>query len=610
MRHALLVTARALCLAWIPVAGTPARAAEPLDFCAPVAVRPDQRWWSTNPCEPWWKPDTLAARADFVFDGFNIPATLALPPDRASCFGDQTHANSKAYHDDLRARAAALGRTLEIVHYARFDLVTRQHAALAGFEAGFLVDAEAPLAETSRFFSRDTSPPCVCGCAFSQEPGPAGAPPGTRLSDLVDAAGGSGAYDGKVQYAIRPGTGGTQDGSPRRFFGSSLIADLRNPAYRAWRVADAAAVLAAGGFDFVELNQKFHMYTPTNPPYWWGGPRAMDVAGYLATDDTLWSGRPEGYGYPEYVHGWWQLAEDLRAASVPFAVTLAATYWRPGLNDDPATPVVDEAELIRAGARAADVVFVDRIGSQPADVDAALADLAAQSTARVVVIHSGCGLGPVDQPGNPLPALVGQLVVSPDAGAAGQYAAGAITVRPLGTATGEWSAELFCHCPSGSCGAPDASATNLTTSSWSVPAGSCDGRWNGAVGTWRPRVRISRAGYTAESLDTVTVCAPACSNGRDDDADGAVDFPDDAACAGPQQAYESTACDNGKDDDQDGLVDVADPGCLGLQYPVTEDPPPSTCGLLGIEIVLPALLARAGRRGRRAGGAPQREGRG
>lgn len=592
MQRALHAVIALLCL----TAGTPARAVERLDFCAPVAIRPDQRWWSTSPCEPWWKPDTLAARADFVFDGFPVPATLALPADRVSCFGDQIHANSKAFHDDLRARAAALGRTLEIVHYARFDLVTRQYAALAGFDADFLVSSEQSLDETAGFFTRDLSAPCVCGCTFSEDPGPGGAPPGTRLSDYVDASGGPGTYEGKVQYTIRPGASGAVDGSPRRFFASAAIADLRDPVYRAWRVADARAVLSAGGFDYVELNHKFPMYAPTNPPYWWGGPRATDVAAYLVTDDTLWSGKPLGYGYSEYVQGWWAMAEDLRAGEVPFTVTLAATYWRAGANDDPSTPLLDESERIRAGARLADVVFVDRIGSSQADVDAALADLAARSLARVVVLDSGCGLGPVDQPTNPLPALVGQLVVSPDAGAVAQYAANAITVRPFGTAAGPWSAELFCHCPSGSCGTPDASAAGLTGSSWSVPASTCDARWNGAAAGWRPRVRITRAGSTAESLDTVTVCTPACRNGRDDDGDGTTDFPEDVACASPDQAFESSACDNGKDDDGDGLSDVADPGCYGSRYPNDEDPPPiPTCGLLGVEAVA-VLVALAPRR--------------
>jgi uncharacterized protein YkwD len=66
----------------------------------------------------------------------------------------------------------------------------------------------------------------------------------------------------------------------------------------------------------------------------------------------------------------------------------------------------------------------------------------------------------------------------------------------------------------------------------------------------------------------------ACSNGKDDDGDGKVDYPADPGCASttdndeynapppPPPPPATYACSNGKDDDGDGKVDYpADPGC-------------------------------------------------
>jgi hypothetical protein len=58
---------------------------------------------------------------------------------------------------------------------------------------------------------------------------------------------------------------------------------------------------------------------------------------------------------------------------------------------------------------------------------------------------------------------------------------------------------------------------------------------------------------------------PWCSNGIDDDGDGAVDFPNDPGCTGPEDPYEwdPTSCSDGFDNDGDMLVDLADPDCTG-----------------------------------------------
>jgi hypothetical protein len=67
---------------------------------------------------------------------------------------------------------------------------------------------------------------------------------------------------------------------------------------------------------------------------------------------------------------------------------------------------------------------------------------------------------------------------------------------------------------------------------------------------------------------------PACSDGFDNDGDGAMDFPSDLGCSDAQDESEhstSFPCDNGLDDDLDGLTDLDDPGRL-LSVSPREDP--------------------------------------
>ncbi len=59
-----------------------------------------------------------------------------------------------------------------------------------------------------------------------------------------------------------------------------------------------------------------------------------------------------------------------------------------------------------------------------------------------------------------------------------------------------------------------------------------------------------------------------CQNGKDDDGDGFVDYPADLGCRSSQDTTEAASkqqCQNGKDDDGDGLIDDRDPGCQGPQ---------------------------------------------
>ena len=95
---------------------------------------------------------------------------------------------------------------------------------------------------------------------------------------------------------------------------------------------------------------------------------------------------------------------------------------------------------------------------------------------------------------------------------------------------------------------------------------------------------------------------PECDNGVDDDGDGDTDHPDDAACAAPGSGFEGPACDDGLDNDGDGRVDWDGGGVGDLDPQCSFDPRDPTeggkkkCGL-GWELVwiVPAL-ARLRRR--------------
>lgn len=76
---------------------------------------------------------------------------------------------------------------------------------------------------------------------------------------------------------------------------------------------------------------------------------------------------------------------------------------------------------------------------------------------------------------------------------------------------------------------------------------------------------------------------PACSNGIDDDADGALDHPADSGCASRRAGTENPACNDGIDNDADGAVDhPADAQCFAT-WAGNEAGTGTACGL-GVEL--------------------------
>jgi hypothetical protein len=575
----------------------PAFAVEQLDWCAPVVVRPDERFYTfTPPCEPWWPDDEIARRADFILDGFPRPSNSTIPADGNSCWGAKTMESSRAYHDRLRAAAAGYGRSLVFVYQARFDLVARTDAGTPGFDPAFLLDAQRSWRQVTDFFTRDRTPSCVCGCEWSDDAGAPGQLPGQRMRDLIDAIGGPDTYQHKIFYGGRPSSGGSAAGAPRRFFGVSAIADQTDPAYRAWRIGHMHDAIDVGGFDVVELNNKFSQYLPTEAPSYWGGSQYPNVSTYMAIDNTPWSSPIQGYGYPEYVAGWAAFADDLDAAGIPFSLTLQPYIWSANtVYDDPSTPTVNEADVIRAVARRAKYVLLARAPQfDQAALDAIEADIESDGVATVVIVDAACGNG--GPPGRPPTQLAASLAIAPDAAITGHFDATTLRVDVFGAATGPWDADLWCHCPSPPCGAPDASVVGQTGTSWQVPIDTCDAAYATPIGTRVPRVEVRRSSYTAGTARNVTLCRNTCANGRDDDRDGFTDYPADAGCYDATDADETAttlACDDNVDNDHDGMIDYpADPTCTG---PIGGESKRAACGF-GAELVALVALGRRIRR--------------
>ena len=85
---------------------------------------------------------------------------------------------------------------------------------------------------------------------------------------------------------------------------------------------------------------------------------------------------------------------------------------------------------------------------------------------------------------------------------------------------------------------------------------------------------------------------PACADGKDNDGDGKVDFPDDPGCSSAEDDDETDPppppkqCADGKDNDGDGKIDhPADPGCSSAEddseSPDPPPPPTTRCTISG-----------------------------
>ena len=323
-----------------------------LERCAPVWWQPLRDLVDPRTCEPEKVSDELAtAGGVFLLGSTTDVSEQRTPIPKPTRCGPKGHARNGEFIAEVRRSRSNDSPPIAFVHLHRFDLVPIPFAALPGFQASFLVRTKQPWSRLLDFFARDESALCQGGrCRWSDShlgnPDPDSGP---RLRDLIDASGGPGAHEGVVYYLARSKPG------KQVHWPDAALADLRNPAYRAWRVAEARRALEIGGYDAIMLNEKFaQYYQPTG--HWLGG-YARNVEELNRVPRTLWSADPEGYGYPEYAAGWAALGRDLRAAGVPYAVRMAVSAWWGRGFDDRATPDVDEGALVRETVRGASLLL-------------------------------------------------------------------------------------------------------------------------------------------------------------------------------------------------------------------------------------------------------------
>ncbi len=379
---ALLVAAVAGFRAAWACAELPAPPVPAYDWCSDVVVRPDQRFHPGG-CDPIWSPESIARGAGVVMMGdYDDVSDARFAHTDSQCTGPSTHADNARYVAKLRAPRPG-SRALRVVHMSRFDLVADSIAALPGFRAEFLAVTDRPWNEVLGFFAADRSPLCGAeGCRWSDAFGGwEDRGKGSWLRDRIDAAGGDRRHESAVYYVVRGGQ------AQRIFWPVAAIADLRNPAYRAFRVAEAKRALAQGGYDAINLNQKFFQYRER---HWIGTAQVPDAAALRArNDDSLFTGPPRGYRLDEYVQGWIALAADLRAAGVPYSV-VEMPEW-PQLMG-PGNANRKQAKALRDVMEGAEIVLLQRKGPRAADgLEAFGAELAAAGV-DVRWVDLNCGL--------------------------------------------------------------------------------------------------------------------------------------------------------------------------------------------------------------------------
>jgi hypothetical protein len=322
-------------------------------------------WWQPlrkrldpETCRPEKTPEEFAATGGVVLVGATLDVSEQRTPiPKPTRCDPKGHAPNREFIEAVRRARGPDSPPIVSVHLHRFDLVPLTFAALPGFQASFLVRTKQPWRQLLDFFARDESPLCRGGrCRWSDfHFGDPEQHSGPRLRDLIDASGGPGAHESVVYYLTRSKPG------KQVHWPDAALADLGDPAYRAWRVAEARRALAAGGYDAILLNDKFAQYR--GRPGHWLGAAARDVEELNRVPRTLWSAQPDGYGYAEYAAGWAALGRDLRAAGLPYAVWMSASAWWGRGLDDPVTPDADEGALIRETVRGADLFLVSQWGT-------------------------------------------------------------------------------------------------------------------------------------------------------------------------------------------------------------------------------------------------------
>ncbi len=368
-------------------AQSPTRPARVYDWCSEVVVRPDSRFRETgSSCAPVWPDDEIASGAGIVLLGSHddVSDRRFAHEGNSRCGWPTSHADNARYIAKLRAMRGSLP-PLRFVHMHRFDVVADSLTALPGFRADFLLTTDRPWSDVLAFFANDHAAACGAeGCRWSDAYGAwETRGKGTWLRDRIDAAGLPGRYQSAVYYLVR----GAQ--VERHFWPTAALADLRNPAYRAWRVAEARRAYDQGGYDAIALNQKFHQYYE---PHWIGSAAIPDAEALRAHgDDTYWTAPPRGYGLSEYMRGWIALAADLQAAGIPYAlIDLPEWPWLFSAGD-PRAPDPAITRGLHEAIRGARIVLLEpRARTDQPGYDAFIAELQ-RAGVRIAWVEARCG---------------------------------------------------------------------------------------------------------------------------------------------------------------------------------------------------------------------------
>lgn len=360
-------------------------AARDYDWCAPVVVRPDQRRQEGDRCIGRWTDEEIADGAEVVMlGGFTDVAEPRFVHLQGQCGPPERHRDIGKYVERLRMlRAARGGPPLFVIHENRFDIVADTQAALPGFDADFLLRTDRPWQEVLDFFQKDRSIGCpVSGCRWSDSMfGHEGREAGPRLRDSIDKVGGRDRYQTVVYNTPAPSA------NEPVFYPLAALADLRNPKYRAWRVAEAVRAMRDGGYDAIALNQKFTNLIGKVRTI--GDEEARDVAA-ARKSNPFWTAKPIDYRFADYAAGWVALGKELRAAGVPYAISDLPAYPWFERWDDPSSPV-NEWQEIRPILFDAKLVMLERgKWGGPSNFDALVAELRAKGV-KVVLVEVGCG---------------------------------------------------------------------------------------------------------------------------------------------------------------------------------------------------------------------------
>jgi len=287
------------------------------------------------------------------------------------------------YISSIQIRRPSNMAPILFVHATRFDLVSPTHIETEGFRSSFLLRTKTPISKVESFFKSDPSRNCngLCRWEFRRLGGQEQTAMG--IDRAIDAAGPGPTHEEVVYYV-------SLRNLPKKTFAPlAAVADMTNPAYREWRVRRAKLALQEGGYDAVTLNQKFSQYYK-DKGYWLGSSWCPDISNCTGKPDTIFSARPDGYGFAEYVAGWVALAHDLQSAEVPYVVRLIPHPWLT-VADDPSTPEIDEASQIRSVLKGARLVMLDSGNTGP---DFSITEWAEQlrlSGVSVLLVDKRCG---------------------------------------------------------------------------------------------------------------------------------------------------------------------------------------------------------------------------